>query len=146
MIDDHNQWLIPKPPTQHMFNHNSVSALMPAFNLASSGNVTVSMRTIQESYKDLDGRLKQRLDLISKDADAKLRLIINDTETEEKRLVEYDKRQQAIQDELYQKWLQKYVVELNKWRSEELADLQQELMNYQANHYRKVSRQNQATW
>jgi hypothetical protein len=45
--------------------------------------------------------------------------------------LDYDKRRQNRQDELYKEWLQKYVVVLNTWRSKELANLQIELSQYQ---------------
>ncbi|CAF2136744.1 unnamed protein product [Rotaria magnacalcarata] len=101
------------------------------FNLAASRNIAVSMKDIQQSYKDLDSKVKQRLDIISKAADEKLQLIVKDTEQDENNLLDYDKMRQTRQDQLYQEWLHKYIIKLNEWRSEELADLQQELLQHQ---------------
>lgn len=101
------------------------------FNLSTSARVDVLMKSLKEVYKVLDDRVKQRLDEVTADADKILQLIIEDTNAQHDRLLQYDKEQQRLQSNQYQEWLQRYVVELNKWRSQELSDLQKELMTYQ---------------
>ena len=101
------------------------------FDLSASSKIDVMMRMFKENYISLDGRVKDRLDIVSKDADVMLGRILDDTKAEQKRLLEHDRARQKDQEELYHKWLQMYVVELNKWRSQELSTLQDELRVYQ---------------
>lgn len=101
------------------------------YNLAAADNIDVVMNGLKKTQIDLDDRLKKRLAKISAEAEQKISLIVEDTREEQKRLLAYDKEQQHRQDEIYQEWLQKYVVELNTWRSRELAKLQKDLLTYQ---------------
>lgn len=89
------------------------------------------MDSLKKSHNDLDDHLKRRLAKVSADAERIIGIIIDDTKKEQKLLLDYDKRRQNRQDELYKEWLQKYVVVLNTWRSKELANLQIELSQYQ---------------
>jgi hypothetical protein len=101
------------------------------FNLSAADNIDVIMSGLKKTHQDLDDRLKRRLAKISTEAEQKVQLIVDDTREEQKLLLVYDKQQQLRQDELYQEWLQKYIVELNTWRSRELAKLQKNLLVYQ---------------
>lgn len=101
------------------------------FNLSAADNIDVVMNDLKKTYQDLDERLKRRLTKISSEAEQKLMLIVEETKEDQKRLLAYDREQQLRQDQLYQEWLQKYIVELNTWRSRELAKLQKRLMVYQ---------------
>jgi hypothetical protein len=101
------------------------------FNLSASDNIGVVMDGLKKTYQDLDDRLKTRLAKISLEAEQKIMLIVQETKEDQKRLLAYDKQYQLRQDQLYQEWLQKYVVELNTWRSAELAKLQKILVVYQ---------------
>jgi hypothetical protein len=60
-----------------------------------------------------------------------LTVIIEHTKLEQDRLLAYDKARQTEQEQLFQEWLQRYIVKLNEWRSLELAELQKELLDYQ---------------
>jgi len=91
------------------------------------------MNGLKKTHQDLDDCLKRRLAKVSMEAEQKVGLIVQDTKDEQKRLLAYDKMRQLGQDALYQEWLQKYIVELNKWRSRELAQLQKELSKCQYN-------------
>jgi hypothetical protein len=109
----------------------------------------VLMVNQKESHKDLDDSIKRRLAFISAEADRILKLIIEDTRQEQYRLLGIDKRIQTIQEQLYQEWLQKYIVELNRWRSEELIKLQRYLRARQKqigdNSQNKIDRLNAET-
>jgi hypothetical protein len=89
------------------------------------------MKMFKQNYISLDSRIKERLDIVSQDADAMLGQSLDDTKAVQKRLLEYDRNRQKDQKELYHTWLQKYVVELNKWRSQQLCILPEELRDYQ---------------
>lgn len=101
------------------------------FNLASSENIDAVLFNLKESQKGLDFYIRQRLAIVSDEAERVLTLIIEDTKIEQDRLLANDKIIQTKQEEFYQDWLQKYIVELNKWRSEQLAELQKYLLNNQ---------------
>ena len=75
------------------------------------------MVNLKELQQELDETVKRRLTIISIEADKKLTLIIEDAKREQDSLLAYDRNIQTRQEELYQEWLQKYIVELNKWRS-----------------------------
>jgi hypothetical protein len=101
------------------------------FNVSAADNIDVVMNGLKKTQQDLDNRLKARLSKVSTEAEQKVMLVVEDTRDEQKRLLAYDKQRQLRHDELYQEWLQKYIVELNTWRSRELAKLQKELLVYQ---------------
>jgi hypothetical protein len=101
------------------------------FNLAASDRIDVAMENLKQTQKDLDERLNNRLKKVSAKAEAKLGLVIADTKQDHEDLLAYDKERQTHHDRLYHDWLQKYIVELNKWRSIELTNLQAELLKYQ---------------
>jgi hypothetical protein len=71
--------------------------------------------------------IQQRLEKVSKEAERVLGLIINETAAEQNRLLEYAQGIQARREELHRDWLKKYVVELDRWRSIELARLHEKL-------------------
>lgn len=101
------------------------------FNLTSMDNVNTVMNGLKQSQNDLDTRLKSRLAKISLVAEQKTDAVIQATKKEQQRLLAYDRIRQRRQHELHQEWLQKYLVELDKWRAQELAQLQQELLGHQ---------------
>lgn len=89
------------------------------------------MKKFQQIYKITDERVKRRIERVTTDADKILECIIADTNKEQENLLKYDREQQELHDKQYQEWLQKYIVELNKWRSKKLAELQDDLLYYQ---------------
>jgi hypothetical protein len=58
-------------------------------------------------------------------------LIVNDTRQVQQNLLAFAKQRQTIQDQLYNEWLQMYVVQLDAWKSTRLAELQEELQKHQ---------------
>ncbi|CAF4134677.1 unnamed protein product, partial [Rotaria sp. Silwood2] len=67
--------------------------------------------------------IQRRLEGVSKAAERILGLIINETTEDQNRLLEYAQEIQMRHEELYREWLQKYIIELDRWRSSELAKL-----------------------
>ncbi|CAF2698079.1 unnamed protein product [Rotaria sp. Silwood2] len=73
--------------------------------------------------------IQRRLEGVSKAAERILGLIINETTEDQNRLLEYAQEIQMRHEELYREWLQKYIIELDRWRSSELAKLHEKLEN-----------------
>ena len=89
------------------------------------------MSQLNRAHADLDDIVKHRLEFITVETDRTLRRLVVDTQQEQQRLLQYAKLRQARQDELYREWLQMYIVELDQWKSRELARLQEALRRYQ---------------
>lgn len=101
------------------------------FNLSAADNINAVMDSLKTNQQSLQEGLRRRLLKVSNEAEQKIQLVVDDTKAEQKRLLAYDKERQRRQNVIYQEWLQKYIVKLNEWRSRQLANLQQELLQYQ---------------
>ncbi|CAF5183947.1 unnamed protein product, partial [Rotaria magnacalcarata] len=60
-----------------------------------------------------------------------LGLIIEDLEDEQDRLLDYTQEIQLGYERQYREWLQKYIIELDQWKSIELSRLHEKLQKYE---------------
>ena len=100
-------------------------------NLSTSEKSDELMSRLNQAHADLDDMVKRRLGYITVETDRIFDGLAVGTQKEQQRLLQYAKLRQARQDELYREWLQMYIVELDQWKSRELARLQEELQEYQ---------------
>ena len=107
------------------------SSFHACFNISIPGDTIALINSLKKNQSQLDTSLRARLTKLSTAAENELRDIIDDTRRRQQDVLAYDKSCQLQQNELYQEWLQKYIVVLNRWRSEELDNLQSELSKYQ---------------
>ncbi|CAF3148005.1 unnamed protein product [Rotaria socialis] len=75
--------------------------------------------------------IQQRLEQVSKEAERVLGLIIEDLEDEQDRLLDYTQEIQSGYERQYREWLQKYIIELDQWKSIELSRLHEKLQKYE---------------
>ncbi|CAM4772607.1 unnamed protein product [Rotaria magnacalcarata] len=75
--------------------------------------------------------IQQRLEQVSKEAERVLGLIIEDLEDEQDRLLDYTQEIQLGYERQYREWLQKYIIELDQWKSIELSRLHEKLQKYE---------------
>ena len=85
--------------------------------------------------------IQQRLEGVSKEAERVIGLIIKETTDEQDRLLKYAQEVQRTREELHREWLQKYVIELDRWRSNELGKLHEKL-EYSKNEMNTSFRRN----
>ncbi|CAF1626605.1 unnamed protein product [Rotaria magnacalcarata] len=78
-----------------------------------------------------DESIQQRLEQVSKEAERVLGLIIEDLEDEQDRLLDYTQEIQLGYERQYREWLQKYIIELDQWKSIELSRLHEKLQKYE---------------
>ncbi|CAF3302231.1 unnamed protein product [Rotaria sp. Silwood2] len=100
-------------------------------NLSTAEEVSKLMVNLNNAHRRLDGIVKDRLQIISKETEMIIGQITTDTHDIQLSLLSFAKARQSQQDELYREWLQKYVVILDGWKSARLAKLQEELQEYQ---------------
>ncbi|CAF3720626.1 unnamed protein product [Rotaria socialis] len=75
--------------------------------------------------------IQQRLEQVSKEAERVLGLIIEDFEDEQDRLLDYTQEIQSGYERQYREWLQKYIIELDQWKSIELSRIHEKLQKYE---------------
>jgi len=73
--------------------------------------------------------VQQRFQGVSKEAERVLGIIIDETAEEQNRLLQYAQEIQGRIQALHREWLEKYVVELDRWQSIELTKLHEKLEN-----------------
>jgi hypothetical protein len=73
--------------------------------------------------------VQQRLEGVSKEAERVFGIIIDETTEEQNRLLQYTQQIQGRLQALHREWLEKYVVELDRWQSIELDKLHENLEN-----------------
>ena len=101
------------------------------FNLTTYENFNTALSTLKINCTEFDHRVKHKLAQLSVVVEGKLAQIIAETKGEQDRLLAFDKARQTQDEELFQEWLQRYIVKLNEWRSLQLAELQEELLKSQ---------------
>ncbi|CAF0926811.1 unnamed protein product [Rotaria sp. Silwood1] len=95
--------------------------------MAPTAEMKKLLARLNVAHMESNESIQRRLEKVSKEAERVLGLIINETTDEQNRLLEYAQGIQARHEELYREWLQKYIVELDRWRSTELAKLHEKL-------------------
>lgn len=98
--------------------------------ISSSDDMQKLLASLNVSNIESSEILQQRLQGLSKEAERVIGFIIEDTTDEQNRLLEYAQGIQARQEELYREWLQKYLIELDQWRSHELQLLHEKIDVY----------------
>lgn len=86
---------------------------------------------ISGSHFQSNAILQQRLENLVFQGKKALQLIKEETETENKRLIEYAQSIQVRHEQLHREWMAKYLVELDRWRAQQLSDLHQVIDAYQ---------------
>ena len=89
------------------------------------------MAKLNYAQMKADGSVRRRHEIISRETEAIIIRIDDDTQDIQQRLLSFARAQQMQQDQLYCKWLEMYVAVLNEWRSVRLAKLQEKLSTYQ---------------
>ncbi|CAF1943154.1 unnamed protein product [Rotaria magnacalcarata] len=87
--------------------------------------------TLNVAHVLFDESIQQRLEQVSKEAERVLGLIIEDLEDEQDRLLDYTQEIQLGYERQYREWLQKYIIELDQWKSIELSRLHEKLQKYE---------------
>ncbi|CAF3237605.1 unnamed protein product [Rotaria sp. Silwood2] len=100
-------------------------------NLSTTQEINALLIRLSEVHSQLDLNIEERGKVISEQSKLIIDVIINDTRDMQQSLLTFAKKRQTVQDELYNEWLQMYVVELDQWKSARLAELQEELQTYQ---------------
>jgi hypothetical protein len=85
------------------------------------------MARLNVAHMESNEIIQQRLEGVSKEAERVIGLIIKETTDEQDRLLKYAQEVQRTREELHREWLQKYIVELDRWRSNELGKLHEKL-------------------
>lgn len=82
---------------------------------------------LNQVYAQIDMNVEERGRIVSVQSLEKVGVIVSDSRDVQESLLAFVKRRQTIQEELYNEWLQKYVIELNKWKSARLDELQKDM-------------------
>ncbi|CAF3338040.1 unnamed protein product [Rotaria socialis] len=98
--------------------------------ISSSAEMQNLLASLNVTHMESSEIIQQRLHGLSREAERVMGLIINDTIDEQNRLLEYAQEIQARQEELHREWLQKYLLELDRWRSHELEQLHEKIDGY----------------
>lgn len=100
-------------------------------NLSTTQEIDDLLSSLTKVQEQLDLNIEERGKIISEQLKVIIDMIVNDTRDVQQNLLAYAKEQQSRQDDLYNKWLQRYVAELDKWKSARLAKLQADLQQQQ---------------
>lgn len=96
-------------------------------NLSTSEKVDDLIKKLTQIHTQLDETIRRRTEQISVETESVLAQIINESQEEQQRLLQYARKRQAKQDEEYQKRLQEFIAELDATKATEIAHLQAEL-------------------
>ena len=96
-------------------------------NLSTSEKIDELIRKLNEIHTQLDETIRRRAERISVETESVLAQIINETQEEQQRLLQYAKTRQKKQEETYRQRLQAFIAQLDAERVEEIARLQTEL-------------------
>ncbi len=100
-------------------------------NLSTTKEIDRLFASLSGVQAEFDRHVEEQLILISKVAKEIIELITSDAREIQQNLLGFGKEKQMKQDELYRQWLQLYIIELNKWKSTRLADLQNKMETHQ---------------
>ena len=85
------------------------------------------IKDLTRIHTQLDETIRHRTEQISIETESVLAQIINETQQEQQRLLQYAKERQAKQEEKYRDQLQSYISKLDDIKVREMAQLQDEL-------------------
>ncbi len=100
-------------------------------NLSTTEEIDRLFGSLSEVQAEVDLHVEEQQKLISKVAKEIIELITSDAREIQQNLLGFGKEKQMKQDEIYRQWLQLYIIELDKWKSARLADLQNKMETHQ---------------
>jgi hypothetical protein len=99
-------------------------------NLSTSEKIDDLIKNLNRIHTQLDDSIKRRTQQISAETESVLAHIINETQDEQQRLLNYAKEQQTKQDEHYHDLLQNYLSQLDEMKARDFTELQNELQDF----------------
>lgn len=115
-----------------VFNSANVQMILKATTdltstISPGSEMTNLVSRLNVAHIESNEIIQERLNRLSVEAERVIGMIIHETSEEQNRLLEYAQNVQATHEELYREWLQKYIIELDQWRSTQLNRLQEKL-------------------
>ncbi|CAF1629693.1 unnamed protein product [Adineta ricciae] len=103
------------------------SQTQSSIHISTSNKIDELINNLNHIHNQQDEGIKRRTQQISAETEYVLMHIINETQQEQQRLLQYAKEQQIKQDEHYRQLLQTYISQLDEMKAKDLAQLQEEL-------------------